>query len=82
MCDEQRADELTLSEQIGRHPIGPSGHQTLAGPADRGFLCPEQTAAKEGDMKNSIYENVVLVTILLVVGLSYVSALSGTISIA
>ena len=33
-------------------------------------------------MKNTIYENVVLVTILVVVGLSYVSALSGTIAIA
>ncbi len=46
------------------------------------FLCPEQSTAEEDDMKNTIYENVLLVTILLVVGLSYVSALSGTIAIA
>ena len=33
-------------------------------------------------MRYSIYESVVLVTILVIVGLSYVSALSGTIAIA
>jgi hypothetical protein len=46
------------------------------------FLCDEQTTAEEGDMRYSIYESVVLVTILVVVGLSYVFALSGTIAFA
>jgi hypothetical protein len=58
------------------HWIEPSGSKTPVGSAKRGFFIPHTNyREKEDDMKNTIYENVLLVTILLTIGLSYVSCL-------